>query len=531
MTYKVEVYIYDLSRGMASMISPLLIGKRIDGVWHTSIVVYGREYFFGSQGVESCNPASTALGRPLQILHLGETQIPYTVFIEYLSGLSETSYGTGTYDLLKHNCNNFSQELAQFLCGASIPKYILDLPNDVLQSNLSPTLQKLVQQLEHSARPVSDENRRVTKEESPEFLQLNTQIEEARCASQRIDEKRKSLKEKLAKKERKKEKKRKKLQKQGLSVRFDSEVSIMADTETMNAAESNPLPSDQALQFEEDERRQEEERKRSRDPPIVFRDLIDVKAEYEIFENLLKDQLIEDERRSLDELGQYLLGDEGSWVVGDGFLNFIGRLLNDTAVQHEIRIHVLNLLAAAALKDDVILVLHQDRKDHVLMNYAYEIDRIGVDEQLALALFIANMFENLNSSEWLLYISEWTYNNQPISNIRVTTKVAVHSLLSDIPELQDRGAAIMYNMACKEVKSVVFDDVAVELTMALLQYFNTKPTEEQLWRCMKSLAKFTQISGQDVPQLIQMIGPHPSTFRGTSGRVDEQIDIICAKLR
>ncbi|KAF5285885.1 hypothetical protein FQA39_LY04346 [Lamprigera yunnana] len=512
MTYKVEVYIYDLSRGWAPTISPLLIGKRIDGVWHTSIVVYGREYFFRSQGVESCNPGSTALGRPLEIVNLGETQIPYTVFIDYLSGLSESSYGNGTYDLLKHNCNNFSQELAQFLCGASIPKYILDLPNDVIQT---PALQKLIQQLEHSARPVSDEqNCSVKKEEVPGYLQ----IEEAR--STHLEEK---YREKLIKKERKKEKKRKKR----LSVHFNSEVAIMADTETLNAAESNQLPSDQALQFEEQERREEEERKRSRDPPIVFRNLVDVKTEYDSVESLLNGKLVEDEKRALDELRQYMLCDEGSWVVGDGFLNFIGRLLNDTEVQHEVRMHILNILAAAALKDDVILLLHQDRRDHVLMNYAYEIDRIGVDEQVALSLFVANMFENLSSSEWLLYISEWTYNNQPISNIRVTTKVGVHSLLSDLPELQDTGSAIIYNMACKEV----FDDVAVELTMALLQYFNTKPSEEQLWRCMKSLAKFTQISGQDVPQLIQMIGPHPSTFKGTSARVDEQINAVCSKLR
>ncbi|KAB0793219.1 hypothetical protein PPYR_12839 [Photinus pyralis] len=531
MTYKVEVYIYDLSRGVAAMVSPLLIGKRIDGVWHTSIVVYGREYFFGSQGVESCSPGSTAVKNPLQIETLGETQIPYTIFIDYLSGLSETSYAIGTYDLLRHNCNNFSQELAQFLCGANIPRYILDLPNEVLQSKLSPALQILVQQLEHSARPISNErspnHRGVRKDPSPEFLQ----IEEARSTSQRIDEKRNSIKDKLVKKERKKEKKRKKLLREGLSVRFSTEVSIMADTDTINSGEPNQLPSEQALQFEEDERRQEEERKRSREPPIVFRDLVDTKGEYEVLANSLQNQLSEEEQRALDELRQYMLCDEGSWVVGDGFLNFIGRLLNDRDVQNEVRIHVLNILAAAALKDDVILVLHQDRKDHVLMNYAYEIDRISVDEQLALALFIANMFENLSSSEWLLYISEWTYNGQPISNIRVTTKVAVHSLLSDVPDLQDRGSAIIYNMACKEVKSVVFDDVAVELTMALLQYFNTKPSEEQLWRCMKSLAKFTQISGQDVPQLIQMIGPNPTTFRGTSSRIDEQIDLVLAKMR
>jgi len=65
------------------------------------------------------------------------------------------------------------------------------------------------------------------------------------------------------------------------------------------------------------------------------------------------------------------------------------------------------------------------------------------------------MFENLSSSEWLLYISEWQYCNSTISNIRCTTKVAVNSLLSDNPVLQERGSAIIHNLACKEVKTVV----------------------------------------------------------------------------
>lgn len=65
------------------------------------------------------------------------------------------------------------------------------------------------------------------------------------------------------------------------------------------------------------------------------------------------------------------------------------------------------------------------------------------------------MFENLSSSEWLLYISEWQHQTQNISNIRVTTKVAVHSLLSNLIDLQIRGAAIIHNLACKEVKTVV----------------------------------------------------------------------------
>lgn len=65
------------------------------------------------------------------------------------------------------------------------------------------------------------------------------------------------------------------------------------------------------------------------------------------------------------------------------------------------------------------------------------------------------MFEHLSSSEWLMYISEWPHSGQQISNIRVTTKVAVHSLLSEDPQLRDVGSAIVHNLACKEVKTVV----------------------------------------------------------------------------
>lgn len=73
--------------------------------------------------------------------------------------------------------------------------------------------------------------------------------------------------------------------------------------------------------------------------------------------------------------------------------------------------------------------------------------------------------------------------------------------------------------------------MAVELTMAVLQYFNSKPSEELLFRCMKALSKFVQISRQEVPQLIQMIGPDPKTFKGTSQRIDELIDSINSKMR
>ena len=67
------------------------------------------------------------------------------------------------------------------------------------------------------------------------------------------------------------------------------------------------------------------------------------------------------------------------------------------------------------------------------------------------------MFETGSASEWLLYISEWDApgGGLPLSNIRVTTKVAVNALLGDTPNLVNYGSALMANLGDKEVKAVV----------------------------------------------------------------------------
>lgn len=110
---------------------------------------------------------------------------------------------------------------------------------------------------------------------------------------------------------------------------------------------------------------------------------------------------------------------------------------------------------------------------------------------------MVNLFENTSPSEWLLYISEWTYNNMPTSNIRASTKLAVHCLLAKNDQLQEYGTAFIHNIAGKDVKTVVFDDVAVELAMAVLQFLNSKPSEEHLFRCMKALSRFVNVSERE----------------------------------
>lgn len=58
----------------------------------------------------------------------------------------------------------------------------------------------------------------------------------------------------------------------------------------------------------------------------------------------------------------------------------------------------------------------------------------------------------------------------------------------------------------------MFDEVCVELAMALLQLLQWAPSEEHLFRCVKALARFVAHSA-DVPQLVAMVGPDPQAFR------------------
>ncbi len=64
---KVQVYLYDLSQGMAAMFSSGLIGKKIDGIWHTGIIVYGTEYFYGG-GITYSPPGGSMAGKPMRVI-------------------------------------------------------------------------------------------------------------------------------------------------------------------------------------------------------------------------------------------------------------------------------------------------------------------------------------------------------------------------------------------------------------------------------------------------------------------------------
>lgn len=143
-TYPVKLYIYDLSKGMARQLSPVMLGKQLDGIWHTAIVVHGKEFFFVGEGINSCSPGATTMGEPDSIVDLGSTEVPAEIFMEYLNTLSQSTFGSDKYNLFEHNCNVFSNEVAQFLTGKKIPSYITDLPSEVLSTPFGQALRPLL---------------------------------------------------------------------------------------------------------------------------------------------------------------------------------------------------------------------------------------------------------------------------------------------------------------------------------------------------------------------------------------------------
>ncbi|KAI0122954.1 PUL domain-containing protein [Xylariales sp. AK1849] len=143
----VHLLVYDLSGGLARSMSMSLLGFQLDAIYHTSIELDGVEYVYDS-GINTIRPGSSHLGKPLERLHLGQTELPIEIIVEYVDSLRDIFTPTA-YDLFRHNCNNFSNDFAMFLLGKGIPAHISNMPQAVLDSPfgrmLQPQLTQMVQ--------------------------------------------------------------------------------------------------------------------------------------------------------------------------------------------------------------------------------------------------------------------------------------------------------------------------------------------------------------------------------------------------
>ncbi|CAI5759682.1 unnamed protein product [Candida verbasci] len=145
---QVEVYIYDLSHGLARVYSPMILGTSIDAIYHTSTIIRGKEIYI-DHGIKITNVQNfhSKYGQPVEKLTIGTTEIDdelLLLFIEELKNHEDQKYHAINYDLFNNNCNHFTNVLIEFLCGKTLDDRILKLPDIVLQTEQGRMLQQLI---------------------------------------------------------------------------------------------------------------------------------------------------------------------------------------------------------------------------------------------------------------------------------------------------------------------------------------------------------------------------------------------------
>lgn len=133
--YPVSIYVYDISNGLAAVYAPMLLGINLEAIFHTSVVVYGKEYYI-DQGIRSHHtPGTTKYGAPREVINIGETYVTEEIFSDFMAELNQESrYSAAAYDLFDNNCNHFTDKVVEFLSGKNLDDRILNLPQQVLAS-------------------------------------------------------------------------------------------------------------------------------------------------------------------------------------------------------------------------------------------------------------------------------------------------------------------------------------------------------------------------------------------------------------
>lgn len=122
---EVELAMYDISNGMAKYVpAALLSGHKFEYIYHTGVVVFGKEFWYGG-GVFASEPGTTPFGSPVKVKKLGFTLRTKSELLKYVTDHLRWQYNYANYDVLHHNCNCFSNDVVQFLMdGAQIPEEV-----------------------------------------------------------------------------------------------------------------------------------------------------------------------------------------------------------------------------------------------------------------------------------------------------------------------------------------------------------------------------------------------------------------------
>jgi hypothetical protein len=142
-TVSVELVVYDLSKGVASMLGRTGACRgpqKLEAVFHTSILVHGAEYWYGDSIRRSDEPpVSGAFGPPLdkfgkallqpseyipslRVVRLGRTFASKKEVASIASSMAGRRFAKGKYNAFSNNCNSFTHEFSLLLTRRGIPR-------------------------------------------------------------------------------------------------------------------------------------------------------------------------------------------------------------------------------------------------------------------------------------------------------------------------------------------------------------------------------------------------------------------------
>eukprot|EP00435_Cladocopium_sp_Y103_P073514 s159_g44.t1 len=127
-------------------------GKKIDIVPHTGIAVFGKEYFFGG-GPQIGIPGQSVPVPVAQVLELGQTSKTCEELETYIRNVLSLEHTEQKYDLLKHNCNHYADDVAKFLLdGRGLPSDIVNIAEEALSTPQGQSLKVMIENIERSMR-------------------------------------------------------------------------------------------------------------------------------------------------------------------------------------------------------------------------------------------------------------------------------------------------------------------------------------------------------------------------------------------
>lgn len=178
---EVIYFIYDLSGGIVKGLSRMVLGHEIEGIYHTSVYVYGKEYYYQS-GIQISLPRTTSYGKPIKEIHFGYTDKSQRQFKKYLRRIFPY-FSPENYNTISNNCNHFTDVALFYLTGNHLPDNILKQHEEILKTPIGKQIKPYLEK--------SSNNRGQIIESNPLLLLLGNAINNAMTNKRKYNNKQK----------------------------------------------------------------------------------------------------------------------------------------------------------------------------------------------------------------------------------------------------------------------------------------------------------------------------------------------------